>query len=237
MNFLESINIIELITSILAWIVIGLLTNYLYTKQEVKPTFWKILLILFIGFFTFSINWQLFNTYIKIPILPLGVWIVYAVFKNKNEKWKSYRPFAWLGFFANFIFLIALLLAIPFNHFIYPESELETYISNIEKATLVTIHPSAKDSSLDKEMLKKQTPFLSEELIQSHEWYIDTEMNKHSKKVVERFPYQLIGFSTKWGSCLKTVVYIEKDGKGILISTKNKQLYFRSEYSLIKGGN
>ena len=237
MNFLESINIIELIATILAWIVIGWLTNFLYTKQEVKPTLWSVLLIIFIGFFTFSFNWQIFNSYIKIPILPLGVWILYAVFKNKSEKWKSYRPFAWLGFFANFIFLISLLLAIPFNHLIYPESEFETYISNIEKAKLVNIHPSAKDSSLDKEMLIKQTPFLSEKLIQSHEWYNDTEMNKHSKKVVERFPYQLIGFSAKWGSDLKTVVYLEKDGKGILISTKNKQLYFRSEYSLIKGEN
>ena len=237
MNFLESINIIELITTILAWIVIGWFTYMLYTKQEVRPTIWKVLLIIFMGFFTFSFNWQMFNSYIKIPILPLGVWILYAVFKNKSEKWESYRPFAWLGFFTNFIFLIALLLAIPFNHFIYPESELETYISTIEKATLVTIHPSAKVSSLDKEMLKKQTPFLSEELIQSHEWYNDTEMNKHSKKVVERFPYQLIGFLPKWGSELKTVVYLEKDGKGILISTENKQLYFRSEHSLIKGGN
>lgn len=237
MNFLESINIIELIATILAWIVIGWLTNFVYTKQEVKPTFWKVLLILFIGFFTFAINWQMFNSYIKIPILPLGVWILYAVFKNKSEKWNLYRPFAWLGFFANLIFLIALLLAIPFNHLIYSESEFETYISNIEKAKLVNIHPFAKDSSLDKEMLIKQTPFLSEELIQSHEWYNDTEMNKHSKKVVERFPYQLIGFSGKWGSDLKTVVYLEKDGKGILISTKNKQLYFRSEYSLIKGEN
>ena len=197
MNLLESINIIELITSILACIVIGWLTNYLYTKQEVKPTLWKVLLILFIGFFTFSINWQLFNTYIKIPILPLGVWIVYAVFKNKNEKWKSYRPFAWLGFFANFIFLIAFLLAIPLNHFIYPESEFETYISNIEMASVVNIHPSAIDGSLDKKMLIKQTPFLSEKLIHSHEWYNDTEMNKQSKKAVERFPYQLIGFPTK----------------------------------------
>ncbi|WP_394189090.1 hypothetical protein [Paenisporosarcina quisquiliarum] len=230
-------NIIELIATISAWIVIGWLTNFLYTKQEVRPTLWKVLLIIFIGFFTFSINWQMFNSYIKIPILPLGVWILYAVFKNKSKKWELYRPFAWLGFYANFIFLIALLLALPFNHFIYPESEFETYISNIENASVVNIHPSAKDSSLDKERLKKQTPFLSDELVQSHEWYLEMELNKHSKKVVERFPYQLIGFSTKWGSGLKTVVYLEKDGKGILISTKNKQLYFRSEHSLIKGGN
>lgn len=237
MNFLASINIIDFIATILACIVIGWLTNFLYTKQKVKPTFWKVLLILLIGLFTFSINWPMFNNHIKIPILPLGVWILYAVFKNKSEKWESYRPFAWLGFFGNFIFLLAFLVAIPLNHFIYSESELENYISNIDKASVVNIHPSAKDSSLDKEMLKKQIPILSEELIQSHEWYNDTEMNKHSRKVVERFPYQLIGFAPKWGSGLKTVVYLEKDGKGVLVSTKNKQLYFRSETSLFKEGN
>lgn len=237
MNFLGSLHIIDIVTSVLAWIVIGWFTYFLYTKQEEKQKLWKVILIIFLGFFTFSINWQMFNSYIKIPILPLGVWIIYAVLKNKEEKWKSYRPFAWLGFFANFIFLIAFLLVIPLNHLMYSESELKTYISNIEKATLVNIHPSAIDSSLNRDMLKKQIPSLSEEMIQSHEWYIDTEMNKHSKKVVERFPYQLIGFLPKWGSGLKTVVYLEKDGKGILISTKNKQLYFRSEYSLIKGEN
>jgi hypothetical protein len=67
-------------------------------------------------------------------------------------------------------------------------------------------------------------------------WYEETYMNAESTKTKERFPYQLIGTSPEWGSGFLTIIYLEEDGKGILLSTSNKQLYFRSEDSIIEGG-
>ena len=49
------------------------------------------------------------------------------------------------------------------------------------------------------------------------------------------FHIYLLEASSKWGSGLHTIIYIENDGKGILISTPQEQLYFRSEDSLIEG--
>lgn len=49
-----------------------------------------------------------------------------------------------------------------------------------------------------------------------------------------RFPYVLTGIETKWGSGKSPIIYLEKDGKGILISMEDKQLYFRSSAPFLK---
>ena len=118
---------------------------------------------------------------------------------------------------------------------VYPKDEPSTYISNVENASILNIHPSAKDRSLNKESLLNQLDTMRQETIFSDQWYEDTYMNTESNKRNERFPYQLIGTSSKWGSGLETIIYIEDDGKGILLSTPQEQLYFRSEDSLIEG--
>ena len=102
-------------------------------------------------------------------------------------------------------------------------------------ASILNIHPSAKNQSLNKESLLKQLHTMRQEMIYSDQWYEDTYMKTESNKRGERFPYQLIGTSSKWGSGLHTIIFIEDDGKGILLSTPKKQLYFRSEDSLIEG--
>lgn len=231
-----NINIVVLVTGILAWGSIIFLAYRVYRKQSVRPKVWKVLLVMIVGFFSFSINWNMFDTMIKFPILPLGVWILYFIFRGKEIGWQRYRPFAWLGFWANFIFLASALIAIPFHHMIYPKNEPSTYISNIDNASIVNIHPSAKDNrSVNKESLQKQLDTMSKEMIFSEQWYEDTYMNIESNQRNERFPYQLIGTSSKWGSDLETIIYIEDDGQGILVSTPQEQLYFRSEDSLIEG--
>ena len=75
---------------------------------------------------------------------------------------------------------------------------------------------------------------MRQEEVFSDQWYEDTYMTESNKRN-ERFPYQLIGTSSKWGSGLETIIYIEDDGKGILLSTPKEQLYFRSEDSFIEG--
>lgn len=229
-------NIIEILTAILGWLVIVFFAYRIYQKQIVKPKVWKIPLIILVGLFSFSINLSMFDMIFKLPILPLGVWILYFVFKGKDERWQTCRSFAWLGFGANFIFFASTLITIPVHHVIYPKDELSVYISNVENASIINIHPSAKDRSLNIASLLKQLDTMRPEAIYSNQWYRETYIDIESNKRNERFPYQVIGTSSKWGSGLQTLIYIEDDGKGILLSTPKKQLYFRSKDSLIEGG-
>ncbi|WP_289137961.1 hypothetical protein [uncultured Brevibacillus sp.] len=229
-------NIIEIITVILGWSVIVFFAYRIYQKQIVKLKVWKIPLIILVGLISFSINLSMFDLIFKLPILPLGVWILYFVFKGKAEKWQTCRSFAWLGFGANFIFFASTLITILVHHVIYPKDELSVYISNVENASIINIHPSAKDRSLNIDSLLKQLDTMSQEAVYSDQWYQETYMNTESNKRNERFPYQVIGTSSRWGSGLQTLIYIEDDGKGILVSTPEKQLYFRSKASLIEGG-
>ncbi|MFX3675209.1 MAG: hypothetical protein ACE3JQ_12310 [Paenisporosarcina sp.] len=232
-----NINVIELIASFSAWYLIGYLAYLLYKKHTARPEVWKVLLFILIGVFSFSISWPMFGSVVKLPLLPLGVWILYAIYRKKEEQWQMYRGYAWLGFIANFIWIVTSLIAIPVNHLIYSENEPESYISNIEHASIILIHPSGYKSSLSKENFMLQIDHLKEKSVHSNEWYNETDMNNDDKKTIERFPYQLIGFTPKWGSGLNSIVYIEEDGKGLLISNSTKQLYFRSEHSLLEGGN
>ncbi|MDR6120664.1 hypothetical protein QFZ87_000261 [Bacillus sp. SLBN-46] len=230
-----SVNLIELVGVILSWGIIGFIAYRINKRKLEKSKAWKIMVCVFIGIFSFSINWNFNDTPIKIAILPLGVWILYWFLKSKEGKWERYRSFAWLGFWANFIFLATALLSIPIHHVVYPENELSTYIFNVEDASVISTHPSAKEQLLDKESLEKQLHTMKPAANHGIEWYNEIEME--STKKSEKFPYQLIGFSPKWGSNLNAVIYIEADGKGLLVSTPKKQLYFRSQESLLRGGN
>ncbi|MBS4201688.1 hypothetical protein KHA93_18965 [Bacillus sp. FJAT-49732] len=236
-NFDITFNVIAVLSGTVAWGVIALIAYRIYKKQIVKPKVWKILIVLFVGLFSFSFNWNLFNTLVKFPILPLGVWILYLFLRGKKEVWQTYRAYAWLGFWANFIFLVSTLIEIPVDHVIYPKDKLSTYIANVENVYIVPTHLSAKKGSLNKDRLLQHVHSMQQETIYSEKWYLDTYMNRESNHVNERFPYQLIGTLPKWGSNLPTIIYIEEDGKGILLSSPNKQLYFRSDDSLIEGGD
>ena len=236
MEISRNFNLIEIVTVILGWLIIAFFAYRIYQKQIVKPKVWKIPLLILVGLISFSIDLGMFDIILKLPILPLGVWILYFVFKGKDERWQTCRSFAWLGFGANFIFIASTLITIPIHHVIYPKDELSVYISNIENASIINTHPSAKDRSLNKDSLQNQLDTMRQEVIYSQQWYRETYIDIESNKRNERFPYQVIGTSSKWGSGLQTLIYIEDDGKGILLSTPKKQLYFRSRDSLIEGG-
>ncbi|MCA1032537.1 hypothetical protein LCL95_16110 [Bacillus timonensis] len=230
-------NIVQFVISILAWGTIGYIAYRIYTKQESKPRIWKIVFVMMVGLFSFSINLPFFDTIIKISILPLGVWILYAVLKGKAGRWEKYRRFAWLGFWANFIFLASTFISIPISYFAYPEDHPATYISDVSNASVVPIHPSAKDESLHKEVIINQLANFERERIINDVWYEETYMNAEPSKQNERFPYLLINVKPKWGSGIKSMIYIENDGKGLLISTADKQYYFRSNSSVLMGGS
>jgi hypothetical protein len=233
-NFDFTFHAISTLTSIIAWLVLALFAYRIYKKQMVRPKIWKVVLVIYAGIFSFSFNWTMFDTMVKIPILPLGVWVLYFVLNRKDDRWRNYRPFAWLGFWSNFLFLASTLIAIPVHHMIYPKEDPSTYLSNIENASITYIHPSAEEQKLNKETLIKQLHSMKKDRIYSEQWYEDLYMNPDSDQN-ERFPYQLIGTSPKWGSGLHSIIFIEKDGKGLLLSSPKNQLYFRSENSFLEG--
>lgn len=233
-SFDFTFNLISTLSFMLALGVITSIAFRIYKKQVVKPKIWKIFIVTFVGLFSFAIEWNMFHTMFRFPLLPLGVWILYFFLNGKGERWQTYRLFAWLGFWANFIFLLSTLLAMPIHQVIYPKGEPTTYIATIDHSSIINIHPSAKEQILNKDSLLKQLPTMRQETINSAQWYQDIYLNTESNITSERFPYQLIGTSSKWGSGLHTIIFIENDGKGILISTPKEQLYIRSEDSLLK---
>lgn len=233
-NFDFTFNIVSIFFGFLTWIVIVALAYRVYKKQSLKPKVWKVVVAIFAGLFSFSINWNMLDTMLKLSILPLGVWILYFVLKRKRDRWERYRNYAWLGFGANFIILIFTLITILVHNMLYPKAELSTYISNVEHAAIINIHPSAEQRMLLKEGLTEQLSTMSKEAIYSDQWYQDTFMHSDPNLKNERFPYMLVGASSKWGSGLQAVIYVERDGKGILLSTPNKQHYFRSEQAFLK---
>lgn len=225
---------VGLLMGAVAWAIIVTIALQMYKKRTVKPTKWKAIVAIIIGIFSFTINWNMSGTQIKFPILPLGVWILYWILKGRGDSWTIYRQFAWLGFWANFIFLLTSFVTLPVQQTLYPQNEVSTYISNINQASLVKIYSPAKDDSLNKENLQKQLDTMIQEPLYSEDWFYS---NMDSKKKYERFPYQLIGSSPKFGSGLKVIVYVKNEGKGLLIVTPNEQLYFRSQNSLLQRGN
>lgn len=230
-SFVWPTNIIDLITTVVAWCAIIALCMYLYKKSDQKPKVWKVILVILISLFSFSVS---FNPGFKLPVLPLGVWLLYWYFHRKMERWQVYRKFAWLGFGANFIFLTFSLIQNPLHHAIYPQNLLSTYISNTENVSITAIHSSGTSTSIDKSLLHKQVPAAKRKPIDAMKWYNQIVMSKLDD---ERFPYIIDGTKPKWGSGIKSVVYLEKDGKGLLVTTSGKQLYFYLKNSIIKGNN
>ncbi|MBP0726944.1 hypothetical protein J5Y03_17435 [Bacillus sp. RG28] len=241
LNFDLFPNLPAVLVSGITYIVIGILIYLIYKKQEEKPNKLKVLIVCWVGLFMFSINTSIYGTLIKIPILPLGVWILYWILRRNGnkERWIRYRAFAWFGFFVNFIFLLTSLLISPINELFYPSSSATSYISNVNHASILTTHPSAKPATLNKEKLHSQLSKMKEKPIYSDEWYNQTYENRDTNKSIERFPYILMDAIPKKGSGIKSIIYVERDGKGLLISIPSKQYYFRSKESFLdfeKGG-
>ncbi|MFJ7745483.1 hypothetical protein [Peribacillus sp. NPDC097295] len=219
-----------------SYVLIGILFFIVYKRQQNPPKVWKGLLVMLIGIFSFSITFNLSAEVIKVPILPLGVALLYWLLRRKGntERWPRYRRYAWLGFWVNCIFLAFSFLHSPLDHFMFPNDEPSTYMQDVEKASLINTHPTAKKVTLNNEVLQRQVDKMKQKQIKSESWYYKiNEKNGYE----ERFPYFLTGTVPKMGSGLKTVIYVEKDGKGFLITTnKGRQVYFRSEESVLSGG-
>lgn len=234
------------IMTIIGWgILIGAVC-YLYRKQTEKPVIWKMVIIIYIGLFCFNFSFIVSETPVKIAILPLGVWILILVFGKRKERWKVYRPFAWLGFFGNYIFLITTLLSSLVQSLLYPTDKVETLLAELNNPGILLIHPSGKQADLNKELFIESLSSWGIGKMDTQQWYYESfpeikeeeleEEGQMPHQTMERFPYILIGATPKWGIGYESTIYMERDGKGMLISTEKGQYYFRSSESVLKGG-
>ncbi|MFF2886198.1 hypothetical protein [Paenibacillus sp. NPDC057967] len=225
-------NVILIMATILGWGVVFYLILRQYKKMKEKPVLWKMLFASLVGIFSTSGNFIILATPVKIAFLPLGVWLLY--FFLRNGSWNTYRKFAWIGFLSNYTFLGTTLLAIMLHQAVYDQSNPSTYLANTEKAQIVSIHPSASDVNWDYIVFENRMHTL--ELKQSQNtlnWYYDSNVVSEVNYGNERFPYALIGAKSSWGSGYDTSVYLEFDGRGVLIQTPERHYYFRSEEPLM----
>lgn len=233
----------SIVVSLLNYLIFGLIIYSLYKSKKEKIILWKVIVIAFIGGIIFSFNLNIFHSFIQIPILPIGVWLLYWFCRNRFGKvgWEKYRSFAWAGFYIKFIFIFTSFLIYPIDLLIYPKDELKTFISAIKKPQIIRTIPKVSEVELENSKLFQSVDtFKVIELFKDQKWYAGTFQSETKMKPIERFPYILVGTKPKFGSNVKAIIYIEKDGKGIFITTKDKHYYFRSDTNIIspvKGGN
>ena len=228
-----------IVLNLAAWGSIIILARHIYGKQDLKPIIWKLAVVIFVGLFSFSINLPYMDQQIKLAIHPLGVWILFGIYSRTHDGkcCEKYRKYAWLGFFANFIFLAVSLINPLIHSVIFPANEISTYLSDINKGKIIQTHPSAHIKVLDRDSLLVQLDSIKEEPVHSEKWYYEAfESGIEPSKAEERFPYQLAGIKAKWGSGIDPMIFVEQDGKGILISTGQKQVYFRAEEIFLNKG-
>ncbi|MFD1019133.1 hypothetical protein [Thalassobacillus hwangdonensis] len=239
MNFefnLLPVNMPALLMASIGWILLFAGILIIYKKQDAPPKFWKVLVAGIIGLFCFTFNYQTENTMLRIPVLPLGVWILMWILKRRGTGWSTYRPYAWTGFVINFVFLLTIFLTPTVHNWFYPAHEPSTYIAEVKGAEIIATHPSANERRLDAERLMEQLDTMKTSQIHSEQWYRDTYDTVGTEKVDERFPYMVEGIDTRWGSGINPLIYVENDGKGLLIRTGEGQIYFRSEQTFLKEG-
>lgn len=224
-------NIVTVILMTSAWLIIGALAFKIYRQQLEKPIWWKVIIAILVGLFSFSFTFTLLKQAVQIAILPLGLWLLYGILRWRNS-WEKYRKYAWLGFFANYLFFTFTVGGLFIHQAIYPKGNIHTYISDLSEAKIIPTHPSAKGNIQFELDAFQRIESFKEHHFFSDEWYREVyggEDGVHN----ERFPYLVIGSNAKWGSGFTPLIYIERDGKGILITTRNDQMYFKSEQSII----
>lgn len=235
-NEYGSFDFLSNLLTVLAWGVIAYLAYRMYRKNPEQQVGWKAFLVLLTGITSFSITWMMASTVIRIAVLPLGVWVLYFFLKRKEGRWERYRKFAWLGFGANYIFLLSVLVASSIGHFVYPADHAETFVSDVKEASILSVHPNGSEkAALNVKVLNSELQKLKQSQVYDGTWYEYTFVQEKAR--YERFPYLLLDAKPKWGSGVRSTIYVEKDGKGLLIQTPSESLYFRSTQSFVVGGD
>lgn len=95
------VSVITTIFTIISWFSIFAIAYFTYKKLQEKPAFWKVLVVTFIGILAFTVNLEVFGSWIRLPILPLGVWILMVFFIGKKGDGKCIVPLLGLDLRVN----------------------------------------------------------------------------------------------------------------------------------------
>ena len=224
-------NLVELVVYSFCWLIILVIAFKLYKKQEIKPIIWKAVIVYIVGKFSFTFNYPIEQQAINIALIPLGVIAIYLLF-SKRPNFNTYLNFAWFGFFSNYVFLIGTLLIIPLYPFVYDKNDIHTYMSRLENIEILSIHPSANDNVMVRASIYEQVEAAKKQTLMNMDWYYESVGDDRVE--VERFPYILANVTPKWGSNATATIYVEKDGKGLLIAAPTKHLYYRLDESILQ---
>ena len=232
LDWLYSWNVVDAAAGLLGWLaVIGLLIRQ-RRKQETKLPIWKMLLVALAGLFSFSFKIPLFGQIVNIALLPLGLWVLYLFLRNRS--WPDYRKFAWIGFAANYLFLATALLAGFIHGSLYDRNDPSTYLANLEEAKLIAIHPSAREATFEEVLFASSLAEVkAADMSGTLEWHYESIREDGTHYQQERFPYALVGAKARWGSGLHAAAYLEADGMGLLLATKERYYYYRSETPML----
>ena len=210
-----------------------LLAIRIYKREETKGKWWVIIIIFLIGRFSISLDLPLFGHTHNLAIFPLGAGLFYLFTRTRQQAREIYKPYIWLGFFANYAFFVCGILTIFVTNALFPPGHLSTYIESFEDATILNIHPSAQDkiqlSNNAYELLDKSI----QTEVHAHEWYNGQAYNQMAYKE-EKFPYMLQNVTATAGLNIDVFYYIEQDGKGLLVQTPDQHYYFRTEDTFIE---
>ena len=224
-------NLVEVVVYSMCWLIIFVIAFTLYKKQERKPIIWKAVIVYFVGLISFTFNYPLEQKAIHFALIPLGVIAIYLLF-SKRPNFNTYLNFAWFGFFSNYVFLIGTLLTIPLYSFVYDKNDIHTYMSRLENIEILAIHPSANDNVTVRSSILEQVKAAKKKPLMNADWYYESVGDDRVE--VERFPYILANVAPKRGSNVTATIYVEKDGKGLLIAAPTKHLYYRLDESIFQ---
>lgn len=224
-------NILAALFTLIVWVLIIYLILRIYKKEQQKVQIWKIIIVYYVGAFTLSLPLHLFGASIQLAILPLGAWLAYGILKNRGS-WQKYRKYVWLGFVSTYFYVIAFFIEHPLHMLLYKQHELTTYVSDVSEAHIYVTHPFGNEEVALIQSADEVLQSFAEENIYSDAWYEEMYLNGNEQRK-ERFPYVLYQTKSKWGSGYKPIVYIEQDGKGILVTLQNEQYYFRLQQSIL----
>lgn len=217
------------------WLIILIVLIRHYRKQESKPVIWKALVATAMGISAIPLHINMFGYSGKLAVLPIGVALIYILLQK--DSWQRYRVFAWTGFWSNHAMLIVILLSGMLYSLVYPKNDLSVYLTHVDNARLVETHHSAPSGRLSIEGLKVAIDkSLLQDSYPAMEWYTQYRQEGETLYQKEKFPFMLSGIKPRWGSGLHSIVFVERDGQGLLVATGRDYLYFRSGEPLVSFG-
>lgn len=190
-----------------------------------------VIIFLLSSVITGKITQHIYDIPFQIPILPIGVWLIYlAIDKQKN--WPSYRWYAWLGFTLSVLLTISNIIAYPIQKALYPPNEITNFINELDSTTIFTTHLSGADHVI---LTTNALDIIQNATYEPNDsWgYAEFYYRYDNPKAKERFPYLLQNTKSKFGSGYHPYIFIEQDGRGLLIIDKNVSNYFHLDESIL----